>query len=183
VGLGSSTVVRLEGALTHEVLRYCTAIQGSVLKVVRGTKWDESTHSAGKDSHCFRDADRPQSEACGHQELRGIHRHAKKALNTGFVHGTGANGHGQTRVVCICAAPPNRTKKAYGGAAGLSLSGDTPVNTRLSEHEHYDLDPPTAPRESRTLIGTTPTSAVHSICTGCGQTCGKWAYDALAPLG
>src|SRR5450759_3178603 len=37
VGLGPSTVVRLEGALAHEILRYCTAIRGSVLKVMRGT--------------------------------------------------------------------------------------------------------------------------------------------------
>jgi len=53
MGLGPTTVVGLEGALTHEVLRYCTAIRGSVLKVVRGTGWDESTHSRGKESPAF----------------------------------------------------------------------------------------------------------------------------------
>ncbi len=35
MGLGPPTVVRLEGALAHEVLRYCTAIRRSALKVVR----------------------------------------------------------------------------------------------------------------------------------------------------
>jgi hypothetical protein len=36
MGLGAATVVRLEGALAHEVLRYCTAMRRSALKVVRG---------------------------------------------------------------------------------------------------------------------------------------------------
>ena len=40
MGLGPATVVRLERALAHEVLRYCTAMRGSVLKVVRGTRSD-----------------------------------------------------------------------------------------------------------------------------------------------
>jgi hypothetical protein len=45
MGLGASTVVRLEGALAHEVLRYCTAIRGSCAEVVRvqrraeGCRW------------------------------------------------------------------------------------------------------------------------------------------------
>jgi hypothetical protein len=47
MGLGPPTVVRLEGALAHEVLRYCTAIWVSVLKVVRGTGRDESTGATG----------------------------------------------------------------------------------------------------------------------------------------
>ena len=37
MGLGPAAVVRLEGALAQEVLRYCTAIRRSALKVVRGT--------------------------------------------------------------------------------------------------------------------------------------------------
>jgi hypothetical protein len=36
MSLGPATVVRLESALAHEVLRYCTAIRRSALKVVRG---------------------------------------------------------------------------------------------------------------------------------------------------
>ena len=35
MGLGPATVVRLKGALAHKVLRYCTAIRRSALKVVR----------------------------------------------------------------------------------------------------------------------------------------------------
>ena len=38
MSFGPATVVRLEGALAHEVLRYCTAIRRSALKVVRGTE-------------------------------------------------------------------------------------------------------------------------------------------------
>src|SRR5450759_925517 len=82
-------------------------------------------------------------------------------------------GHGQTRVVCPAAVPPNPEKTAYGDAAGLCLSGDTPINTRFCEHEHYDLDPRTAPREGRTRTGIAPTPTVHNICTVCGKPCGR----------
>jgi len=106
VGLGPSTVVRLEGALAHEVLRYCTAIRGSVLKVVRGTGWDESTDATGQ---LIRGAKSPTA----YETLIGHNR--KPAATKSWVGYTGMRkqpstqapfkvrepvGHGQTRVVC-----------------------------------------------------------------------------------
>jgi hypothetical protein len=83
VGLGPSTVVRLERALAHEILRYCTAIRGSVLKVVRvqvrGTttgRVNWFTMSIGHDRKPM--STHGAKTAC-------IHGHAKTALNTGLV--------------------------------------------------------------------------------------------------
>jgi hypothetical protein len=67
--------------------------------------------------------------------------------------------HGQTREVLPRHGPPNQPKTAYGGAAGLSLSGNTPVNTRFCEHEHYNFDPRPAHREG----GTPPRHHGHSL--------------------
>jgi hypothetical protein len=77
----------------------------------------------------------------------GIHGDAKTALNTGRVHGTGANGarSNSWSFSSVCA-----TKSCESGlcfSEELFVSGDTPVITGFHEHEHYDLDPRTAPRE------------------------------------
>jgi len=116
VGLGPSTVVRLEGALTHEVLRYCTAIRGSVLKVVRGTGWDESTDATGQ---LIRGAKSPTA----FETLIGHNR--KPAATKSWVGYTGMRkqpstqapskvrepvGHGQTRVVCPTLGHPIQRK-------------------------------------------------------------------------
>ena len=146
MGLGPSTVVGLECALAHEVLRYCTAIRGSVLKVVQGTRLDHSTDSTGKGIPTV------SEPLIGHnrkpaatQNCVGCTGMRKRPSIQAWSTVREPTGHGQTRAVCPCAVPPNRSKAAYGGPAGLSLSGDTQVNTRFGEHEHYDLDPRTAP--------------------------------------
>jgi len=163
VGLGPSTVVGLEGALAHVVLRYCTAIRGSVLKVVRGQDGTGqlvrrckliSTGQSPTDSA----VDRSQSETRGHECCEKDTGMRKRPSTQAWTTVREPDAHGQTRVVCHQTAPPNRAKKAYGGAAGLSLSGDTPMNTRFCEHEHCDLDPRTAHREGRTLISIATTS-------------------------
>jgi hypothetical protein len=58
VGLGPTTVVRLEGALAHEVLRYCTAV------LLCAEKWLWVRGGAGPLlDGVVRDDDQPQSEA------------------------------------------------------------------------------------------------------------------------
>jgi len=121
VGLGPSTVVRLEGALAHEVLRYCTAIRGICAEggagywVGRGLLYQ-------------------QTRACENSPPTGLlQRYGSQWATVKLVW------------FYLVAGPPKRTKTAYGGAAGLSLSGDTPMNCRFCEHEHYELDLHTAP--------------------------------------
>ena len=75
MGLGPTAVVRLEGALAHEVLRYCTAIRRSVLKVVRGSRWDGSARWTG----CFK-------------EMIGRNRRPAATNNAGVVTRAGENG-------------------------------------------------------------------------------------------
>ena len=97
----------------------------------------------------FRNADRPQSEACGHLHCVADTGMRKQPSTQASSTVREPAGHGQTHLGCQYAAPPKRAKTAYGGAAGVYLSDDTPVNTRFCEHEHYDIDPRTAPREGR----------------------------------
>jgi hypothetical protein len=88
VGLGPTTVVRLEGALTHKVLRYCTAIRRSALKVVRGQGGTGPLFD-----EMVREVDRPQSEARGHERHRGGYTGMRKRpSSTGVIHGTGVGG-------------------------------------------------------------------------------------------
>ena len=139
VSLGPTTVVRLEGALTHEVLRYCTAIRGSVLRVVRVQK--------GRVNRCagvIRDVDQPGSETAARQnylklctEDTGMRERPSTQAPT-----TVREPLGTVKLVSVCpnAVPPNRSKPAYGGPTGVSLPGDTPIDTTYCEHEHYESD-------------------------------------------
>jgi hypothetical protein len=173
VGLGPSTVVRLEGALTHEVLRYCTAIRGSVLKVVRGTGWNESTDATGQ---LIRGAKSPTAfeTLIGHNRKPATttscvrHGHAKTALNTGSVQGTGASGARSNSCGLPDAGPPNPAKTAYGGAQGYPCqatrrlaSDSVSMNTKIWTFVRRPVRPNTQ-QVSR------PTHDVHSICTICG---------------
>ena len=173
MGLGPSTVVRLEGALTHEVLRYCTAIRGSVLRVVRGTGWDESTDATGQ---LTRGAKSPTAfeTLIGHNRKPAAtkswvrHGHAKTALNTGSVQGTGASRARSNSCGLPDAGPPNPTKTAYGGAQGYPcqatrrLASDfVSMNTTIWTFVRLPVRP-NAHQVSR------PTHDVHSICTICG---------------
>jgi len=54
------------------------------------------------------------------------------------------------------------------------------MNTKFCEHEHHNHGPCVATREGITLIGITHHSAVHNLCTVCGQPCGRTTYDAGA---
>ena len=119
VGLGPPTVVRLESTLAHEVLRYCTAIRGSVLKVVRGTGCDESTGATGQYLPTAFEA------LIGHNRKPAATKYSSE--NTGMRKGPSTQAwsnvrepaaHGQTRAVCPVTVPPNRRKTAYGGPAG-----------------------------------------------------------------
>jgi len=105
VGLGPTTVVRLEGALAHEVLRYCTAIRGSVLRVVRGTRWDESTDSTGWTESSW-GVDRPQSEARGHvtavENCHGNTGMRKRPSTQAWTKIREPVRHGQTHVILPC---------------------------------------------------------------------------------
>ena len=95
MGLGPATVVRLEGALGHEVLRYCTAMRRSALKVVRGKNgagplFDESE----------RVDDRPQSKARGHeQQCESSTGRRKRPSTQASFKVRESKGQGQTGVV------------------------------------------------------------------------------------
>jgi len=92
VCLGPPTVVRLEGALTHEVLRYCTAIWGSVLKVMRGTGWDESAGAPGRYlPAAFETLIGHNRKPVGREILGERHGYAKTALSTCMPQSTGVS--------------------------------------------------------------------------------------------
>ena len=141
MGLGPSTVVRLESALTHEVLRYCTAIRGSVLKVVRGTGWDESTDATRQ---LIRGAKSPTA----FETLIGHNR--KPATTTSWVGYTGMRKQPSTQAPSKVREPVGTVKLVWFArrwatqssenrlwwCAGVSVSGDTPTGIRFCEHEH-----------------------------------------------
>jgi hypothetical protein len=92
VGLGPTTVVRLERALAHEVLRYCTAIRGSVLTSGAGTRWSGAAARRERPTRSFEGENRPSSQNLRHETTSVLmHGQPKTALNTGLHQGTGVS--------------------------------------------------------------------------------------------
>ena len=131
MGLGPTTVVRLERALAHEVLRYCTAIRRSARKVLR---------VQGGTGPLFGGVERTRL----HETMIGRNRRPRPRTTPWGLHGqtpsTQASfkvrewmGHGQTRVPCHlladCRRPACRVKTSYAGPVRSALSGDTPSAT------------------------------------------------------
>ena len=118
VGLGPAAVVRLERALAHEVS-----------PLLHSHVWICAEGSAGyKVGRCRRG-----------QTKQDCRRHARVAVNTGLVQGTGidrarSNSSGVSRP-----RPPCATKTAYGEPTPLALSGDTPSGASFSEEVNNEI--------------------------------------------
>jgi hypothetical protein len=153
VGLGPTTVVRLKSALAHEVLRYCTAIRGSVLKVVRGTRWDDSTHSMGQGSPSAFETlighNRKPAATATAWDTRACEKGPQQASSTvreptlNRLPPRYGSRQGTVKLTSFAVALCHRMgrKRPMVVRRGYPCQADTPVSTRLSEHEHLRLRP------------------------------------------
>ena len=169
---------RLFGWNVRLLTRFSVTAQpsgGAVLKVVRGTWWDEGC--------CSSDGSTGWIEALISRNRRPAPTYSTarvtRACENGPQHRLGLKYGSQCCTVklvwFVLVLPPNLTKTAYGGPADLSLSGDTPGNATFSERGLKTIQTRTTgpwPRPTHAdgaIVDTVPhTSFSHTVCTVCG---------------